>query len=140
MCIVIAICGGIAVWRCNEAQHTVETSQPLAPRARLRTSTARFFHSLKRTILRKENTPKDDIRSSRSAACSPSLPPPYDWDWQVSDEGADSYPPLPESPAPSIVREQRCNTLQHRLCSARAIVQSSNQQCSITLTGWCFYL
>lgn len=105
MCLTITVCD------CNEVQHTIETSQAVNPLARLHASMERILQRLKTMIIGDRGSRKDLVRISRSTACSPELPPPYEWEWPISDSGDISYPPLPESPSTSAFREERRRTL-----------------------------
>lgn len=115
MCIVLVIC------HCNEAQNTTEQSLTTNRCARVRTALDRAYRQLRRIFPTQNFVPRDETTFLRSAACSPSVPPPYDWCWEVENEGQIFYPPLPESPtllgtqdgsrSPSVSIMERRNTL-----------------------------
>jgi hypothetical protein len=86
------MCITFGVRHCDESQITTEPNCSVPRRIRARMFLRQLYQQFKNTFS------KDNTRFSRSAACSPSPPPPYDWQCQTAN-GEILYPPLPESPS-----------------------------------------
>jgi hypothetical protein len=105
MCITFGVC------HCDESRITTELNCSIPRRVRARMFWRQLYQQFKKTFS------KDNTRFSRSAACSPSPPPPYDWQCQTAD-GEILYPPLPESPSslidPTLPPSQKILSIHRR--------------------------